>query len=323
MRAIRQYEFGAPEVLRYETMPDPSPDPGQARIAVDVAGVHVVDTSIRRGDAAGPFALPALPMTPGREVAGVVDEVSSDIDSVWLGRRAVAHLGQASGGYAELALAPTDRLHEIPAAISSADAVTMIGTGRTAVGILERAHVTADDVVIVTAAAGGLGALFVQEAHALGATVVALAGGPAKVKRARELGADIAVDYLLAGWLREVRNALDGHPTTLALDGVGGEIGRAAFELLSAGGRLARFGWTSGAPAEISADEFAAHGVTDLRITGAQLGPRMAELESMALDRAASGTWRPLVQDYPLARAADAHRAIESRATTGKVVLIP
>jgi NADPH2:quinone reductase len=323
VRAIRQYEFGAPDVLRYETVVDPGIGAGQVRVAVDVAGVHVLDTAIRRGEDAGPFPLPALPMTPGREVAGVVDEVGPDVDPAWLARRVVAHLGQASGGYAELAPAAADRLYQIPAGMPAAVAVAMIGTGRTAVGILEGARLIADDVVVVTAAVGGLGALFVQEAHVLGALVVALAGGPAKVQRARELGADIAVDYLPAGWPDEVRHALDARPATVVLDGVGGAIGRTAFELLGRGGRIARFGRTSGAPAEIGADEFAAHGVTDLAITGAQLVPRLAQLEAAALEKAASGRWRPLVQDYPLSRAADAHRAIESRATTGKVVLVP
>lgn len=285
MRAIHQYEFGDPEVLRYESMPDPDVRAGQLRIAVEVAGVHVLDTAIRRGTEGGPLPLPTLPMTPGREVAGVVDEVGADVDARWLGRRVVAHLGQASGGYAELALAPADRVYEIPDRTSAADAVAMIGTGRTAVGILERAEVVADDVVVLTAAAGGLGSLFVQEAAALGATVVALAGGPAKVGRARELGADIAIDYLRDSWPDEVRRELNGRPVTLVLDGVGGATGRAAFDLLHAGGRIARFGWSSGAAADIEADEFAAHGVTDLAITAAQLIPRLAQLEAAALDK--------------------------------------
>lgn len=323
MRAIRQYEFGGPDVLRYETVSDLRVGGDQVRIAVEVAGVHVLDTAIRRGDDGGPFPRPELPMTPGREVAGVVDEVAPEVDSAWLGRAVVAHLGQASGGYAELAVAAADRVYAIPAGMPAAVAVAMIGTGRTAVGILERARPTADDVVVVTAAAGGLGALFVQETHALGATVVALAGGPAKVERARQLGADIAVDYLATGWPNEVRHALQGRPITLALDGVGGAIGRAAFELVGAGGRIARFGWSSGSPAEIGADELAAHGVSNLAISGAQLVPRLAQLEAAALDKAASGAWHPLIQDYPLARAAEAHRAIESRSTTGKVVLMP
>lgn len=323
MRAIRQYEFGPPAVLRYETVLDPVPAAGQARIAVDAAGVHVIDTMIRRGVDSGPFPRPTLPMTPGREVAGVVDEVGPDVDRSWLGRPVVVHLGPASGGYAELAVAAAERLHNIPANVAAPDAVAMIGTGRTAVGILEAAKLSTEDSVIVTAAAGGLGSLFVQDVAALGATVVGVAGGTVKINRARALGAAIAINYLRAGWGDEVRDALPGEHATVVLDGVGGAIGRVAFELLSPGGRLVRFGWSSGAPADIRPDEFAARGVTDVAITGARLIPRLAELEAAALHKAATGTWRPIVQDFALARAGDAHHAIETRASIGKVVLIP
>ena len=323
MHAIRQYEFGPPSTLRYEKLLDPNPGPGRLRVAVEAAGVHVIDTTIRRGVEGGPFPLPTLPMTPGREVAGVVDEVGPDVDRDWLGRRVVAHLGQVSGGYAELALAEAARAHDVPAALSAASAVAMIGTGRTAVGILDVAGLSGDDIVVVTAAAGGLGSLFVQEARALGATVVALAGGPDKVERARALDAQIAVDYRQPGWTDLVRDALVGRCPTVALDGVGGAAGRDAFELLGPGGRLVRFGWSSGAATEIGPDEFAARGVTDRAITGAQLIPRLAELEAAALDRAGSGAWQPLVQKFSLGAASDAHHAIETRATMGKVVLVP
>jgi NADPH:quinone reductase len=323
MRAIRQYEFGPPAVLQYKRVLDPVPAAGQARIAVDVAGVHVIDTTIRRGVDGGAFPLPTLPMTPGREVAGVVDEVGPEVDRSWLGRPVVAHLGQASGGYAELALAASERLHDVPPNVAAPDAVAMIGTGRTAVGVLEAAKLTVEDVVLVTAAAGGLGSLFVQEAAALGATVVALAGGAAKIDRAQTLGAGIAIDYLRAGWSDEVLDALAGRAATVVLDGVGGAIGRAAFELLGPGGRLVRFGWSSGASADISPEEFTARGVRDVAMTGAQLMPRRAELEAAALRKAATGRWQPIVQDFALTRAADAHDAIETRASTGKVVLIP
>jgi NADPH:quinone reductase len=323
MRAIRQHEFGPPAVLRYQKVRDPVPGAGQTRIAVDVAGVHVIDTTIRRGVEGGPFPLPTLPMTPGREVAGVVDEVGPEVDRAWLGRRVVAHLGLASGGYAELALAASERLHDVPPNVAAPDAVAMIGTGRTAIGVLEAAKLTAEDVVLVTAAAGGLGSLFVQEAAAEGATAVALAGGAAKTNRARTLGAGIAIDYLRPGWSDEVLDALAGRVPTVVLDGVGGSVGRAAFELLGPGGRLVRFGWSSGASTDISPDEFTARGVCDVAMTGAQLLPRLAELEAAALRKAATGAWRPIVSDFALSRAADAHHAIETRASTGKVVLVP
>src|SRR5829696_5477060 len=100
MKAIRQYEFGGPDALRFEEVPDPEPGPGQVRIAVAAAGIHLVDTVLRTGTAGGPFPLPTLPMTPGREVAGTVLDVGPGVDAGWRGRPVVAHLGMASGGYA-------------------------------------------------------------------------------------------------------------------------------------------------------------------------------------------------------------------------------
>jgi NADPH:quinone reductase len=323
VHAIRQYEFGPPETLRYERVLDPVPRDGQVRVGVQASGVHLVDTVIRRGVTGGPFRLPALPMTPGREVAGVVDAIGAGVDRGWLGRRVVAHLGQASGGYAELALAPTDRLRGIPDSMPAEVAVAMIGTGRTAVGVLDAAALTADDVVIVTAAAGGLGSLFAQEATALGATVVALAGGERKVGVARSLGARIAVDYQRPDWPVEVRGTLAGRAATVALDGVGGPVGRAVFELLGDGGRLVRFGWASGAAARIDAEEFAQRGVSETQVRILRAPDALRRLETIALDKAASGAWQPLTETFPLPRACAAHAALESRATTGKVVLVP
>jgi NADPH2:quinone reductase len=322
VRAIRQYEFGPPTVLRYGRVLDPVPASGQVRIAVEAAGVHFIDTMIRRGADDGPIARPRLPMTPGREVAGVVDEVGPEVDEAWLGRPVVAHLGLASGGYTELAAADAGRLHVVPADLTPATAVAMIGTGRTAVGILDAAELTAADVLVVTAAAGGLGSLFVQEGRAVDATVVALAGGPEKVALAGSLGADIAIDYLQPGWPKLVQDAIGG-AVTVVLDGVGGDVGRAAFELLGLGGRLLRFGWSSGQAADIEPDELERRGVTAVAALGERFARDLRTLEQRALEQAAGGAWRPLGQSFPLGAAPDAHHAIETRATTGKVVLIP
>ena len=109
MHAIRLHAFGPPENLRYERVDDPEPGPGQVRIAVAVAGVHLIDTAIRAGRRMGPMPLPELPEIPGREVAGSVDALGPGVDAAWLGRRVVAHLGPASGGYAELAVATRTR----------------------------------------------------------------------------------------------------------------------------------------------------------------------------------------------------------------------
>ncbi len=184
MKAIRLHAFGPAENLRYEVVDDPELRPGQVRIAVAAAGVHLIDTSLRSGRQLGPATLCVLPAVPGREVAGVVDALGSGVEGTWVGRRVVAHLGMASGGYAEKAACDVEWLHVIPGSVTDAAAVAMIGTGRTTMTILERAQLDATDVVVVTAAAGGIGSLLVQAGHKAGATVLAAVGGPAKMETA-------------------------------------------------------------------------------------------------------------------------------------------
>jgi NADPH2:quinone reductase len=327
MKAIRQYEFGPADVLRYEEVPDPVPGEGQVLVAAAAAGVHLLDTSIRSGRTGGPFPPPQLPMTPGREVAGTVAATGPGVDPGWTGKRVVAHLGAASGGYASLALAPAAALHEIPDALTPEVAVAAIGTGRTALGILDAAELGAGDVVLVPAAAGGLGSLFVQAARGAGAVAVGLAGGPEKVERVRALGADVAVDYREPGWPERVRSALDGRPPTVLLDGVGGEVGRAGLEMLDVGGRVVLFGWSSGAPTEFTSADVVRQSLSVAFVTGPRMVKRyggLRGLETRALAEAAAGRLVPVVHPpFPLADAAGAHRALEGRTTTGKVVLVP
>jgi NADPH:quinone reductase len=328
MKAIRQYRFGGPEELRYEDVPDPVPAADEVRIAVEASGVHLLDTSIRQGRGFGAMPPPVLPMTPGREVAGVVNGLGAGTDASWRGRRVVVHLGAASGGYASLAVARADDLFVLPDHLSAADAVAMVGTGRTALGIVEIAAPHADDVVLVTAAAGGLGALLVQAAKAAGATVIATAGGDRKVVAVAALGADTVVDHRHDDWPSAVRAAAGGErPITLAFDGVGGTTGRRAFELVAPRGRMVIFGWASGDEMPLSTADLYATGVTVDAGIGASLASRpggVRGLAAAALDELAAGRLRPLVNPpFALADAADAHRAVESRATIGKVVLVP
>lgn len=326
MRAIRQYEFGAAEKLIYEEVADPAPGAGQVRIAVRAAGVHLIDTQIRAGVSGGPMPLPELPMIPGREVAGVVDGMGEGVDRAWLGRRAVAHLGPASAGYAELAVRDVEAVHEIPDGVRDEVAVAMIGTGRTTMGILSIARLEPADVVLVTAAAGGIGNLAVQYARAIGATVVGVAGGAAKVELVRGLGADVAVDYDVPGWDERVREALGKREITVALDGVGGESGRTAMKLLGVRGRLILFGWSAGSPISFGVEDLYARSLTVTMALGPGLMSRpggQRGLEEEALREAASGRLEPLVQTFPLKEAAAAHAALESRGTRGKVVLVP
>jgi NADPH:quinone reductase len=320
VKAIRQHAFGGPEELRVEEVPDPEPTGHQVRIAVEAAGVHFIDTTIRQGTSFGALPPPELPMTPGREVAGTVESAGFDVDPAWLGRRVVAHLGPANGGYAALAVVDVDEVFALPGHVDAAGAVAMVGTGRTTLGILEVAAIRPDDVVLITAAAGGIGSLLVQAARAAGATVVGAAGGPEKDERVKALGADVAVDYAEPGWAKRVP------AVTVALDGVGGDLGRQALEAIAVGGRLVLFGYSSGSITELSAGDLFSRGLT----ASAAIGPRilqrpggMRDLEERSLAAAADGSLVPAVHRFALADAAAAHAALEGRATTGKVVLIP
>jgi NADPH2:quinone reductase len=322
MHAIRLHSFGPAENLRWEEVDDPVPADGEVLIDVAASGVHLLDTSIRRGAAMGPFPLPDLPAIPGREVAGIVAELGPGVDDAWMGRRVVAHLGEASRGYAERVVTRAARLHALPDGVSEPAAVAMIGTGRTALGILDVARPVAGDVVLVTGAAGGLGALLVQGVQRADAEVVGVAGGEAKVARIRALGA-LAVDYLEPDWPERVRGAVGDRGITLVLDGVGGAAGRAAFELLEPGGRLVLFGWSSGSPTELNTGDILARSLTVSAGLGPHILRRLRELEERALAAVAAGELVPLVDDrFTLARAAEAHAALEGRGTVGKVVLV-
>jgi NADPH2:quinone reductase len=326
MRAIRQHAFGGPEELRLEEVADPHPGGDQVRIRVESAGVHLLDTMIRQGQG-GPRVAPRLPMTPGREVAGVIDEVGTDVDTDLIGRRVVADLGLASGGYAELALAQSAAVHAIPDDVDADSAVAMVGTGRTTMAILELAAPTADDVVLITAAAGGIGTLLVQAARTAGATVVGVVGGPDKIALVDRIGADHAIDYSQPDWPDAVREALGGRPVTLALDGVGGQIGRSALELLGVAGRLVMFGSSSGSLTELSAGDLFSRGISAASAVGARILQRPGgtrALERSALEAVHSKRLIPVIGErFALADAADAHVALQSRATTGKTVLRP
>lgn len=325
MHAVVLHTYGPAENLRYETVPDPEPGPGQVRIAVKAIGVHYVDTVMRTG-AASSFAPPppALPAVLGVEVAGTVDSVGPGADPSWTGRDVVT-TAATTGGYAELALAGTDSLHPVPGGLSHETAAAMVMTGATALGLLDVARLTADDTVVITSAAGGIGRLAVQYARGVGARVVGAAGGPVKTAAVRALGAEIAVDYDEPHWEQPVRAALGGNRATVVLDGVSGDKGRAAFGLLADGGRYVNIGSSSGQGFEPDAEELKSRRLTS---TSALLHLLDHPEESPALQRralaaAAAGALTPGIQTYPLARAAAAHTDLENRNTTGKVLLVP
>ncbi|MGX1885115.1 zinc-binding dehydrogenase [Streptomyces sp. NPDC055287] len=321
MHAIRLHAFGPAGNLTYEEVPGPVPAEGEVRIDVRVSGVHLIETTLRRGRAVGPHEPPALPVTPGAEVAGVVGAVGPGVGADWLGRRVVAQLEH--GGYAEQAVAAVDSLHALPDHLDDETAVAMITTGATAWGVLGVARPTSRDVVLVMSAAGGLGSLFVQAARRAGAVVVGVAGGPAKVERVHTLGADVAVDHRDPDWSAHVREALDGREVSVVLDGVGGRLGREALELLGPGGRFLLHGWAAGEPTAITTRDLVERQLTATWAIGPNMvpagGPR--ELADRALEEAAAGRLVPLITRFPLERAAEAHAALEARETEGKVVL--
>jgi NADPH:quinone reductase len=316
MRAIRLHKFGPAENLVLDELPDLAAADGEVRIAVQAAGVHLLDTGLRAGRE-GPMPLPTLPTIPGREVAGVVDAGPAE----WLGRSVVAHLGMVPGGYADQAVTAVGNLFDVPGHLSFADAVAMVGTGRTAVGILENNPIAPDDVVMVPAAAGGIGWLLVQAARAAGARVIAAARGDEKLARLEELKPDVLVDYGNPGWMSNI-----GERPTVVFDGVGGTIGRQSLELLVPGGRMVMFGFSAGTPTQFTTSDLVQRSL----VASWSLGPKMfarpggiRALAALALSKAAAGEWHPLVTTYPLADAARAHRDLEERRTIGKVVLLP
>ncbi|MDX6657945.1 MAG: NADPH:quinone reductase, partial [Solirubrobacteraceae bacterium] len=266
-----------------------------------------------------PAMLPALPAVLGNGVGGVVGQAGPGVDAALLGRRVVSSLG-GSGGYAERAPAGVERLVEVPDGVALRDAVALLADGRTALSLIRLAQPREGETVLVEAAAGGVGTLLVQLARNAGARVVALAGGERKLAVARELGADVAIDYREDGWAQQVRDAVG--EVDVVFDGVGGIVGLGAFGLLRAGGRFCPFGMASGSFAAIPAEEAETREVAVLR--GGRPSPEeMAALTRAALDEAAAGRLRPVIgQELPLEDAAAAHAAIEARAMIGKTLLV-
>ncbi|HEY3684878.1 MAG TPA: zinc-binding dehydrogenase [Streptosporangiaceae bacterium] len=315
MRAVWLTRFGGPEVLVAGDAPDPRPGPGQVVVAVAYANTTFVETTIRAGRF-GSLTADDLPVIPGNGVGGVVAEAGAGVDPGLVGRRVVTSTG-GSGAYAERVAVDAGAVFAVPDGLAMDDAVALLADGRTAKLLIAQAAPKPDERVVVEAAAGGVGSLLVQLARAAGARVVAAAGGARKLAVARDLGADAVVDYREPGWADGVRA---GGPADVVFDGVGGEIGRAAFELLRPGGRMVRYGLASGAWAEITEDDAAARGV---RLLGMGATPEeMRAFTEEALGDGAAGLLRPTIgQRFPLAGAAAAHTAIESRATVGKTLL--
>jgi NADPH2:quinone reductase len=257
---------------------------------------------------------PALPVVPGNGVGGRVAAVGAGVDAALVGRRVVTTTG-GSGGYAERVAVAAEALIEVPAGLALADAVALLADGRTALSLVEAVAPRPGERVLVLAAGGGVGSLLVQLARDAGARVVAAAAGERKGDLARELGAACAVDYGVAGWTARAGEV------DVVLDGVGGPLAAAAFDLVVLGGRFCSYGMASGAFSPITPAVAEDFGVTLVR-SGGLTPERARTLSARALALAAAGRLRPVVgQTFALDRAGDAHAAIEARATIGKTLL--
>jgi NADPH2:quinone reductase len=285
---------------------------------VELASITFVETQVRAGRPPNPAMLPTLPAVLGNGVGGTVVAVGDGVDRDWLGARVVTTTG-GRGGYAELVEVDAHALIRVPPELALADATALLADGRTALGLADAAAVQPGETALVLAAAGGVGSLLVQLARDAGARVVAAAGGARKCEVAAELGADVVVDSSEPSWPARVRDGVDG--IEVVFDGVGGDQGRAGFELLDDGGRFVPFGMASGAFTAVTDDEVARRGLIVVHFAPRDLD-EMNALTRRALAAAADGRLRPVVgQVFPLARAADAQAAIEARTTVGKTLL--
>ncbi|MGI5328047.1 zinc-binding dehydrogenase [Actinomadura nitritigenes] len=324
MKVVRVTRFGDPDVLVAGEAPEPAAGPGQVVVAVAVAEINFVETQLRRGITPGP-PLPEPPYVPGGGVAGRVAAIGDGVAPEWLGRRVATGTADRLGGNAERAVANADDLVPVPDGLGLPEAAALLNDGGTALGLFEGAKVRAGDRVLVEAAAGGLGSLLVQLALSAGARVVGAARGEAKLALIRELGAE-AVDYSAPGWAKQALDAPGAGDAgfDVVFDGVGGEIGRAAFGATARGGRFSVHGASSGAATVIPPDEAAERGVTVLGIEQLMgFGDGAKERALRAMEAAAEGRIGPVVgQRLPLERAAGAHAAMEARSVVGKTLLI-
>lgn len=318
MLAVQVSQFGGPEVLVPTELPDPVAGPGQVVVAVSVADVLFLETQIRSGRWRDFFPV-ALPYVPGGAVAGPVLSVGEGVHPDWIGRTVAT---RTSAGYAERALASAATLIPVPDGLGVRETAALLHDGPTAIAIAEGADVRAGEWVLVTGAAGGLGSLLVQSSRAAGGRVIGAVGDMRKATLLRELGADAVVDYTAPDWTEQVRAATGG--VQVVFDGAGGDIGVAAFAVTAPGGRFSAHGAPAGGFAPIDRADAARRGIRVRGIEQVQFSPEQAKpLTERALAAAADGRIRPVIgQTFALAKAADAHAAIETRHVVGKTLLL-
>lgn len=322
MLAIRIHETGGVEKLRAEDIPLPSPAAGEVRFRVEAAGLNFIDTYKR----SGLYAVP-LPHTLGQEAAGVVTAVGAGVTEFRVGDR-VGSVA-AAGSYASETIAPAGQLVRVPAEISSPLAAAVLLQGMTAHYLAcDTFALKPGDTALVHAAAGGTGQLLVQIAKKRGARVLATVGTEAKAALAREAGADAVCLYTKENFADAARAFTGGRGVDVVYDGVGKATFEGSLASLRPRGMFASFGNASGAvppfaPLLLSQKGslfFTRPTLAHYIATPDELRRRAAELFNWI----GEGSLRVNIgATFPLAQAADAHRALEGRATTGKVLILP
>ncbi|MYS82677.1 quinone oxidoreductase family protein [Embleya scabrispora] len=327
MQAVIAIDHGGPEVLT-AVPAHPEPRPGNGRVLVEVAasGVNFIDISQRRGV----FAVPT-PFVPGVEAAGTVVELGPGVTGVAVGDPVAwvmdGSVTTAHGAYAQRAVVSADRLVPIPDGLDAESAASILMHGLTAHYLTHDAYrVRPGDTVVVHAAAGGLGGLLTQYAVARGARVIATVSDPAKHDRARAAGADLVLGY--EGFAERVREATDGRGADAVYDGVGAATFDGGLASLRTRGTMVLLGGASGPVRDFDTGRLLGAGSLYLTRPGiADYIRDRTELLGRAHDvfeRMLSGALRVHVGGrYPLAQARRAHEDLESRRSTGKLLLIP
>jgi len=329
MKAMLVTQHGPPDALTLTDLPIPQPGPGEVLVRNRVIGVNFVDTQHR----VGLYWPVQLPLVPGVETAGTVAAVGQEVTDFQIGDR-VASAGYMGGIYAEYSLIPQGRLVPVPDALplEQADACLMQGT--TAHVLTHQVHpVKASEVVLIYAAAGGVGLLLVQMAKQLGATVIGTASSEEKASVARSAGADHVVSSTEVGLGDAILRLTDGEGVHIIYDGVGGTLVESSLGLLRTRGHLVEYGQSGGRPMPLDISRLS--GITgsnnrgSLTLTWASAGDYLAatqELRTVAqavFESVLNGDLRiHIAGTYPLEDAAQAHQALESRAVSGKLLLM-
>ncbi|HUN07052.1 MAG TPA: quinone oxidoreductase [Aggregatilineales bacterium] len=322
MKKIVVHEYGEPDVMKLEEVPMPEPGPGQLRIKIEAIGLNYIDTYKRSGAYKG-----ALPMTPGEEAAGVIDAVGEGVTEFKVGQRAAYSFVQ--GAYAQYSVIPAEKALLVPDNLDTQTAAAALLQGMTAHYLthdtfpLGRGH-----TALIHAAAGGTGQLVVQLAKLRGARVIATVGSAEKAALVRDLGADEVIIYTQQDFEAEVKRLTGGKGVDVVYDSVGKDTFDKGLNLLRPRGYMVLFGQASGAVGPLDPQVLNAKG--SIFLTRPSLGHYLldrAELVYRANDvfsRAASGALKVRIdRRFPLADAAEAHRALTSRGTAGKVLLLP